>query len=63
MTGGGYAVGGGVREKDDERGHFVPGEAEGSDTVQGVRGVDGDWVAGGTHVDTAWEVSGGDTML
>ena len=57
------AVGGGVWETDDGRGTFVPGEAEGSDLVQGVWGGDGAWAAGGTHGNTAWEVSGGETAL
>ena len=52
MTGSGDAVRGGVREKDDGSATFVPGEAEGSDPVQGVQEVDGTWVAGRTHADT-----------
>ena len=51
MPGGRDAVRGGVKEKYDVSSTFVPEEAEGSNPVQGVRGVDGSRVAGGTHED------------
>ena len=57
------AIGGGIPEKDDRSGAFVPGEAAGSDSVQGVWRGDGARVAGGTHVDIAWEVRRGKTAL
>ena len=63
MPGGGDSVGGGLQEKDDGRGPFVLGEAAGSGLEQGVRGVDVDQVAGGTHSDAEWEGSGGETVL
>ena len=63
MTGGRDAVGSGVREKDKGTGNFIPGEAEGLDIVQGVQGRDGARVSGGTHADTEWEGSGGETAL
>ena len=46
------AIGGVLQEKYDRSEAFVPGEAMGSDSVQGVWGGDGSWVAGGTHADT-----------
>ena len=48
---------------DDGRGTLVPEEAEGTGTVQGVRGGDGAWVDGGTHADAEWEGSIEDTEL
>ena len=63
VSGGEDAFGRGVQDKDDGSGKFVPEEVEGSDSVQGVRGGDGSEVAGGTHVDTGWETSGGETLL
>ena len=63
MPGGGYTVGDGVHEKNDRIGPFVPVEAEGPDSVKGVRGGYGAWVSGRTHADTAWEGSGGETAL
>ena len=63
MPGGGDAFGCGVYDKDYGRGTFGLGEAEGLDLVQGVRGGDGAWVAGGTHGDTAWEGSRVETAL
>ena len=63
MPGGVDAVGGGVWEKDDRREALVPGEAEGSDPVQGVWGGDVAWVAGGKYSDAAWGGSGGEMDL
>ena len=53
----------GVRETDDGRELFVPGVAEGKDSVQGVREGDGAWVASGAHEDATWEGGGGKTDL
>ena len=53
--GGRGAIGGGIREKNDRSGDFVRGEAAGSDSVQGVWGGYGSWVAGGTHAKISWE--------
>ena len=50
-------------DKDDRSGNFVPVEAEGSDSVQGVRGGDVAQVAGRTHAYTSWEGSRGEAML
>ena len=63
MPGRGGTVGGGVRDQDDGRGALVLGTATGSDSAQGLQGVDGSWVAGGAHADTAWEGRRGDTTL
>ena len=63
MTGGGYAVGGGVWEKDDGRGTFVLVEEARLDSVQGVRGGDGAWVSGITHADTEWDGREGEKAL
>ena len=54
MPGGGDPVGGGVRAMDDGRGTFLPGAAEGTGAMLGVRGGDGDWVDGGAYEDTTW---------
>ena len=59
MTGGLDVVLGGVREKDDGSGAFVPGDAAGSDSVHIVWGGDGARVADVTHADTAGELSRG----
>ena len=56
MPGGGDSVGGGVWETNDRRETFIPGATEGKGTLQGVRGRDGDWVAGESHVDATWEL-------
>ena len=63
MPGSGDAVGGGVMEKDDGSGTFVPGEADGLASVQVLWGVDVAWFTGGKHAHTAWAVSGGGTAL
>ena len=63
MPGGGDAVGGGVREKYDGSGTFVPVEAVGLDSLQVVKVGDGDWVADKTHADTAWDGNGDDKAL
>ena len=59
----GDTVRGGVQDHDDGSGAFVPGEAAGSDSVQGVQGGDGSRVAGEEHADTAWGGRGGETAL
>ena len=63
MPGGGDTVGGGVWETDDRIGTFVPGEAEGAGTLQGVRGGDVTSVDGRAHADSEREGSGGGTEL
>ena len=49
VSGSGGSFKGGVHDMDDGRGPFVPGAEEGKVPVQGVRGGDGDWFAGGAH--------------
>ena len=53
-------VRGGIRETDDGNRNFVPGEAEESDSIQGVQGEDGAQVSGKRYSDTEWEGTGED---
>ena len=43
----------GIRATDDRRGTLLPGAAEGTGAVQGVRGGDGGGIIIGAHDDTA----------
>ena len=56
-------VGGGLRETGDGRGTLLTGAVKGKGAVQGVRGVDGGRIIGGTHNDTAWASSRVDMEL
>ena len=59
MPGGGEPDGGGVWATDDRRGTLLPGAAEGTGEVQGVRGEDGGGIIGGAQDDTAWAIGRG----
>ena len=61
--GGGNSVGGGLREKDDRSGAFLPGEEVGLGTVHIVRRGYGAQVTGIPCADAAWEGSGWETAL
>ena len=63
MPGGGDPVGGGVRATNDWRGTFLPGAAEGTGALQGVRGGDVGWINGRAHEDTTWAIGIGDMDL
>ena len=54
MPGGGDPFGGGVWATDDGIGTHLPRAAEGTDTVQGVRGGDGGGIIGGAQDDKSW---------
>ena len=60
MPGGGDPVGGGVQATDDGRGTLLPGAAEGTGAVQGVRGGDGGCIDGRAHEYTKWVSGRGD---
>ena len=63
MTGGGDPVGGGVQATDDGRVTLLPGVAEGTGAVKGVRGGDGGWIYGRAHDDITWGSGRGDMEL
>ena len=57
------AVGGSIQETYDGSGAFLTGEAEGSGTLNGVRGRDGAQVSDGPRAGAAWEGIGWETAL
>ena len=54
LPGGGKSVRGGTREADNGGGPHLQGAPEGTGSLQGVRGGDGDRIYGESHDDSAW---------
>ena len=63
MPGGGDPFGGGIQATDDGRGTHLPGAAEGTGSVQGVRGGDDYRIIDGEQDDKLWASGRGEMEL